>query len=77
MRLANVQGRWHILVDGGGVDVEAASAGRFPADPLGLLERWPEFRDWAPTPTSPMRSRWRRQISALRCHGPGRSSPSA
>jgi 2,4-didehydro-3-deoxy-L-rhamnonate hydrolase len=47
MRLANVRGRWHILAAGGGIDVAAASAGRFPADALGLLERWAEFRDWA------------------------------
>lgn len=49
MRLANVHGRWHILVASGGVDVGAASAGRFSADTLGLLERWAEFQDWAPT----------------------------
>jgi 2,4-didehydro-3-deoxy-L-rhamnonate hydrolase len=47
MRLANVQGRSHIMVADGGVDVAAASAGRFPADPLQLLERWTEFRAWA------------------------------
>jgi 2,4-didehydro-3-deoxy-L-rhamnonate hydrolase len=47
MRLANVHGRWHILVPGGGVDVATASAGRYPADALGLLERWAEFREWA------------------------------
>jgi 2,4-didehydro-3-deoxy-L-rhamnonate hydrolase len=47
MRLANVQGRSHIMVAGAGVDVAAASAGRFPADPLQLLERWAEFRSWA------------------------------
>jgi 2,4-diketo-3-deoxy-L-fuconate hydrolase len=47
MRVANVAGRPHIVVDGGMVDVSTASAGRFPADPLGLLERWPEFREWA------------------------------
>jgi 2,4-didehydro-3-deoxy-L-rhamnonate hydrolase len=49
MRLANVHGRWHILVASGGVDVEAASAARFPADTFGLLERWAEFHDWAST----------------------------
>jgi 2,4-diketo-3-deoxy-L-fuconate hydrolase len=47
MRVANVQGRAHIVVDGEVVDIAAASADRFPADPLELLERWPEFRDWA------------------------------
>jgi 2,4-didehydro-3-deoxy-L-rhamnonate hydrolase len=49
MRLANVHGRWHIVVASGGVDVEAASAARFPADTFGLLERWAEFQDWAST----------------------------
>src|ERR1700689_1343687 len=34
MRVANVQGRTHIVVDGEGVDVAAASADRFPAVPL-------------------------------------------
>ena len=53
MRLGNVQGRWHILVAGGGVDVEAASAGRFPAGTFGLLERWAEFHEWAPTADLP------------------------
>lgn len=47
MRLGNVAGRSHIVVDGGVVDVAAASAGRFPADPLELLERWTDFREWA------------------------------
>jgi 2,4-didehydro-3-deoxy-L-rhamnonate hydrolase len=47
MRLANVHGRCHILVADGGVDVATASAGRYPADALGLLERWTEFREWA------------------------------
>ncbi len=60
MRLANVRGRWHILSDGGAVDVEAVSGGLFPADPLGLLERWTEFRDWAasanPSGTIPVAS---------------------
>lgn len=47
MRLANVHGRWHILTASGGADVAKASAGRYPADALGLLDRWAEFRDWA------------------------------
>lgn len=47
MRLGNVAGRSHIVVDGGVVDVAVASAGRFPADPVELLERWTDFRGWA------------------------------
>lgn len=49
MRLANLQGRSHLVVSGGAVDVQTASVGRFPADMLGLLEHWNEFRDWAAT----------------------------
>ncbi|MGW0193973.1 fumarylacetoacetate hydrolase family protein [Nonomuraea sp. NPDC003201] len=29
------------------IDVERASAGRFPADPLAVFERWTEFVEWA------------------------------
>jgi 2,4-didehydro-3-deoxy-L-rhamnonate hydrolase len=51
MRLANVGGRAHIVAsrEGGyrGIDVHAASGGRFPADPLELIEEWDGFRDWA------------------------------
>jgi hypothetical protein len=53
MRLANVRSRWHILVASGGVDVEAARAGRFSAETFGLLERWAEFQDWALTADLP------------------------
>ena len=77
MHVANVAGRPHIVVDGGMVDISAASAGRFPADPLGLLERWPEFREWAcAMPRSPILSRWRRPVSAPPCRVRARSSPS-
>lgn len=47
MRIANVNGRATVLVDGGGVDVEQASAGRFGPDPHAAYERWEELRSWA------------------------------
>ncbi len=57
VRIANVGGRATIvpaavasIVDGGvvvGVDVEAASAGRFGPDPQAVFARWGEFEPWA------------------------------
>lgn len=38
MKIANVSGRAHLVVDGRLVDVERASSGRLPADPMVLLE---------------------------------------
>lgn len=50
MRIANAAGRLVLLTpDGLGVDVEAASNGRFGADPQAVYDRWTEFRDWAAT----------------------------
>ncbi len=48
MRIANIAGR-AILLDtaGGGLDIEKASDGKFPADPQALLRQWDELRDWA------------------------------
>jgi 2-keto-4-pentenoate hydratase/2-oxohepta-3-ene-1,7-dioic acid hydratase in catechol pathway len=37
MRIANVSGRAHLVVDGRLVDVEKASGGRLPADPTALV----------------------------------------
>ena len=37
MRLANVSGRAHLVVDGRLVDVERASGGRLPADPMAII----------------------------------------
>jgi 2-keto-4-pentenoate hydratase/2-oxohepta-3-ene-1,7-dioic acid hydratase in catechol pathway len=37
MRIANVSGRAHLVVDGRLVDVERASGGRLPADPMALI----------------------------------------
>ena len=48
MRIANVAGRLSVITgDGRAVDVEAASNGRFPADPQAVYEQWPQFREWA------------------------------
>lgn len=49
MRLAVVSGRATLLTESGPVDVEAESAGRFPADPARLYADWTAFRDWAET----------------------------
>ena len=47
MRTANLAGRLVLLVDGGAIDVERASGGRFGADPQAVYARWGEFGDWA------------------------------
>jgi 2-keto-4-pentenoate hydratase/2-oxohepta-3-ene-1,7-dioic acid hydratase in catechol pathway len=47
MRVARVSGRLSVLVDGGAVDVESASGGRFPADPDDVMPQWDELREWA------------------------------
>ena len=47
MRVARVSGRLSVLVDGGAVDVESASGGRFPADPDEVMPQWDELREWA------------------------------
>jgi 2-keto-4-pentenoate hydratase/2-oxohepta-3-ene-1,7-dioic acid hydratase in catechol pathway len=47
MRVARVSGRLSVLVEGGAVDVESASGGRFPADPDDVMPQWEELRDWA------------------------------
>jgi len=47
MRIANLSGRLVIATDGGAVDVEKTSDGRFPADPQAIYSQWAEFRAWA------------------------------
>jgi 2-keto-4-pentenoate hydratase/2-oxohepta-3-ene-1,7-dioic acid hydratase in catechol pathway len=47
MRIANLDGRLSLVVDGGTVDVEKASDGRFAADPALVYARWDEFVSWA------------------------------
>src|SRR5882724_9450087 len=47
VRLVNAQGRAGLCVEGRIVDVERAAGGRFGSDPMSVLARWDEFRDWA------------------------------
>jgi len=47
VRLASVGGRATVVVDGGRVDVERASGGRFGADPMAALAAWEAFATWA------------------------------
>jgi 2-keto-4-pentenoate hydratase/2-oxohepta-3-ene-1,7-dioic acid hydratase in catechol pathway len=47
MRIANVAGRLTVVTPAGGIDVEHASGGRFPADPAAVYDRWAEFTTWA------------------------------
>lgn len=46
-RLANVEGRAALIVDDGLADVERRSGGRFPSDPMEVLARWDDVREWA------------------------------
>jgi 2,4-diketo-3-deoxy-L-fuconate hydrolase len=46
MRLGTMAGRAVLVADRTYVDVEEVSGRRFPADPVGVLERWAEFRAW-------------------------------
>jgi len=47
VRLANVKGRASVLVGNGLVDVERASHGKFPADPMAAIQQWDSFSAWA------------------------------
>lgn len=47
MRLANLRGRATLVVDGGLVDVEQASAGEFGPDVQALFTDWDAFRAWS------------------------------
>ncbi len=49
MRIGNLAGRLVILTDGGAIDVEQASGGRFGAGPQAVYERWAEFAAWGAT----------------------------
>jgi hypothetical protein len=59
MRIANLSGRLVIVTDGGAVDVEKISDGRFPADPQAIYSQWAEFigADASTRPTSARRPR--------------------
>jgi 2,4-didehydro-3-deoxy-L-rhamnonate hydrolase len=45
MKIANLSGRAHLVVDGSLVDVEKASGGRLPADPMDVIPRLAELGD--------------------------------
>jgi 2-keto-4-pentenoate hydratase/2-oxohepta-3-ene-1,7-dioic acid hydratase in catechol pathway len=47
IRLANVQGRASVIVGDKIADVERASQGTFPADPMAVLAQWDAFASWA------------------------------
>ena len=47
MRIMNVDDRLHLVVDDRIIDVESASAGRFPADVMAVYDQWADFRRWA------------------------------
>src|SRR5687768_12666144 len=49
MRVANQAGRLQVVAGGIAVDVEAASGGRFSAEPQQIFDRWDEFTSWAAT----------------------------
>jgi 2-keto-4-pentenoate hydratase/2-oxohepta-3-ene-1,7-dioic acid hydratase in catechol pathway len=46
MRLFNLAGRLSTFVDGGVVDVETASDGRFSADPQRMFDDWASVTEW-------------------------------
>jgi 2-keto-4-pentenoate hydratase/2-oxohepta-3-ene-1,7-dioic acid hydratase in catechol pathway len=47
VRLGSLDGRAVLVADGGALDVERASGGRFGADPQALFDDWPAFVEWA------------------------------
>jgi 2-keto-4-pentenoate hydratase/2-oxohepta-3-ene-1,7-dioic acid hydratase in catechol pathway len=46
MRLANIDGRLTTFLDGGALDVERASTGKFGPDPQAAFERWDALAAW-------------------------------
>jgi 2,4-didehydro-3-deoxy-L-rhamnonate hydrolase len=47
MRFGNVGGRMQLVAGDGLVDVEEASGGRLPADPVAAVEQWDVVVEWA------------------------------
>ena len=47
MRLASYDGRAHLVVGHGVIDVEEASGGRWPGPHGSVFDDWTAFRDWA------------------------------
>ncbi|HSP29773.1 MAG TPA: fumarylacetoacetate hydrolase family protein [Ilumatobacteraceae bacterium] len=67
MKVANLDGRLALVVDGGVVDVATASDGRFGPDPMDAYREWESFVAWAADvrhPTVPL------DTSLLRCPVP-------
>jgi 2-keto-4-pentenoate hydratase/2-oxohepta-3-ene-1,7-dioic acid hydratase in catechol pathway len=50
VRFGTIDGRLVLVRGDVALDAAAVSGGAWPADPLGVLERWPEFRAWAGDP---------------------------
>ncbi len=46
MRIANVDGRLSLVHEGGAVDVEKASDGRFRPEPQAVFDEWAAFLEW-------------------------------
>jgi len=46
MRIANLKDRLTLLTEGGAIDVEQESGGRFGADPQAVFAQWRAFRAW-------------------------------
>ncbi|MFF5676151.1 fumarylacetoacetate hydrolase family protein [Streptomyces hygroscopicus] len=59
MRIANLNGRAHLLSGPGAIDIARASGGRFGPDPMDLFAHWDAFRTWVRTdgvhPAAPYR----------------------
>ena len=47
MRIGNYDGRVHVVVDDGGIDVGKASDGLWDGSPAAVFDDWPVFRSWA------------------------------
>ena len=78
MRIATISQRLCLVTDSGAIDVHAASAGRFAADPAAVYPRWREFTDWAaaaslpdPQPYRARGARARRHPRRVRCSASG------
>ncbi len=57
MKIANISGRAHLVVEGKLVDVEHASGGRLPSDPMALIPRLGEIDDLpVPADAQPLES---------------------
>jgi len=47
IQLANANGRAGVVIGTRLVDVEKASRGRFPSDPMAAIQQWSAFAEWA------------------------------